>query len=256
MLLIAFSRPSESELVDPDFLGKLHSKLWQPLLQQPVDRATLDDEALRIELCHMSTLIIRARSDIVVENKKDVIKFGWVSMRFDDITVTQVGCIWLVDSTRSFADPAPPSARPRTSSSPSSSSNTTRRSRFSSRSTRVCPLSLWTSHSPLTSVHRPPQVAPARGARARPRSTRRAHDRVPRAPHRRCDRACDSRRAHRRGREQPARVRQVDAQDAPRRVGVDPADDQRLPAPRAAPRPVLPVPRAVCAAHRRLANQA
>lgn len=58
MLLIAFLRPSNSELVELNFLGKLHSMLWQPLLQQPVYRATLDDEAHHIKLCRMSTLVI------------------------------------------------------------------------------------------------------------------------------------------------------------------------------------------------------
>ncbi|KAK4700569.1 transformation/transcription domain-associated protein, partial [Phenoliferia sp. Uapishka_3] len=105
MLLIAFARPDEAELVDPDFLNKLHLKLWQPLLTQPVDGATFDDEALRIELCHMSTLVIRARSELVVENKKDVIKFGWVSMRFDDITVTQAAYLLIAVFLEQYDSP-------------------------------------------------------------------------------------------------------------------------------------------------------
>ncbi|KAM0751100.1 hypothetical protein T439DRAFT_380110 [Meredithblackwellia eburnea MCA 4105] len=105
MLLIAFSRPQEAELVDPDFLGKLHQKVWQPLLSQPVDRASFDDETLRIELCHMSTLIIRARSEYVVENKKDVIKFGWVSMRLDDITVKQAAYLLIAVFLEQYDSP-------------------------------------------------------------------------------------------------------------------------------------------------------
>ena len=53
----------------------------------------------------MSTLIIRARADLVVENKSPVIKFGWVSMRFDDITVTQAAYLLIAVFLEQYDSP-------------------------------------------------------------------------------------------------------------------------------------------------------
>jgi transformation/transcription domain-associated protein len=63
------------DLVDVDVLNKVHQVIWHPMLSVPVpDYASFEDEALRIELCHMSTLLVRGYSHMIDSNKKDVIK--------------------------------------------------------------------------------------------------------------------------------------------------------------------------------------
>lgn len=107
ILLVSFSRgQKESTLLDSDYLNKIHSKVWQPLLVFNPDQTSLDEELLRIELLHMTTLLIRLCSHLIVETRKDVIKFGWVSIKFEDIMVTQAGYVLIATFLDKFDAPA------------------------------------------------------------------------------------------------------------------------------------------------------
>ncbi|GJN92776.1 hypothetical protein Rhopal_005814-T1 [Rhodotorula paludigena] len=107
VLLVAYSRGDREEnLIDAEWVTKVHNKVWHPLAQPPSDLGTLDDEELRVELCHMTTLLIRSAPALLDAVKKDVIKFGWMSIRFEDITVTQTAYILISTFLAEYESPA------------------------------------------------------------------------------------------------------------------------------------------------------
>lgn len=107
VLLVAFSRGErEAELIDSEWIGKVHNKVWKPLLNSSPDLGTLEEEELRVELCHMSTLLVRSCPLLLGDIKKDVIKFGWVSIRYEDITVTQTSYILIATFLAEYDSPA------------------------------------------------------------------------------------------------------------------------------------------------------
>jgi len=107
ILLVSHSRGEREEgLLDAAFVAKVHAKVWHPLVQPPSEFGTLDDEELRVELCHMSTILIRTAPKLLDAVKKDVIKFGWMSIRFDDITVTQTAYILIATFLAAYESPA------------------------------------------------------------------------------------------------------------------------------------------------------
>ncbi|GAA5889131.1 hypothetical protein JCM8208_007777 [Rhodotorula glutinis] len=107
ILLVSHSRGEREEgLLDASFVTKVHAKVWHPLVQPPSEFGTLDDEELRVELCHMSTILIRTAPKLLDAVKKDVIKFGWMSIRFDDITVTQTAYILIATFLAAYESPA------------------------------------------------------------------------------------------------------------------------------------------------------
>lgn len=107
LLLISFSRgKKEAGLVNSEWLNKVLTKIWQPLLTVSVDISTFDDEAMRIELLHMSTLVTRACSQLMSGDRKDLIKFGWVNIKLDDITVTQVAYVLIATFLEKYDSPS------------------------------------------------------------------------------------------------------------------------------------------------------
>lgn len=135
ILLISFSRGQrEAGLVDVNFLNEVHNTIWKPLLVAVPEVGSFHDEALRIELCHMSTLIVKSCSHLILENKKDVIKFGWVNIKVrSGLCAALCRCRKLTRFSRHSSTTSPSRSRP-TSSSPPSSRSTSRRARSSSRS--------------------------------------------------------------------------------------------------------------------------
>jgi transformation/transcription domain-associated protein len=79
----------EAELVDADFIAEVHTKLWLPSQHDAWVESRYSEEPLKIELLTMSTLLVRYRSHLVGERRKDVIKFAWVNIKNEDITVKQ-----------------------------------------------------------------------------------------------------------------------------------------------------------------------
>jgi transformation/transcription domain-associated protein len=79
----------EEELVTAEFIADVHTKLWLPSQRDSWVESKYSEEPLKIELLSMSTLLLRYRSHLVGERRKDVIKFAWVNIKNEDITVKQ-----------------------------------------------------------------------------------------------------------------------------------------------------------------------
>ena len=107
ILLVVYSRGErESAVVDAEWISKVHAKVWLLPHNNPLDLGALDQEELRVELCHMTTLLIRHVPSLLESVKKEVIKFGWISIRFDDIAVTQTAYILIASFLAEYESPA------------------------------------------------------------------------------------------------------------------------------------------------------
>lgn len=89
ILLVFFSEDHPtSELIDQDFLRSAHTLIWAAIVANDKFLEQGGD-ALKIELLRMSTLLVQHCSDALVEQRKDLIKMGWVYIKDPDSTVKQ-----------------------------------------------------------------------------------------------------------------------------------------------------------------------
>lgn len=86
MLMVAFSRGEvDGSICDAEYLMNLHGRIWHPWLAN--EAATgMSDDSLRIEALNMATLIVRHRSLLMQDCRKDIIKIGWSYIKTADPT--------------------------------------------------------------------------------------------------------------------------------------------------------------------------
>jgi transformation/transcription domain-associated protein len=106
ILLVSFSRGPKESIIDFDYINKAHIKIWQPALTAVLDNSTFDEESLRTELLHMGSLLLKTCSHLLGNTRKDLIKFGWVGIRFEDITVRQAAYLLVASFLTQFESPA------------------------------------------------------------------------------------------------------------------------------------------------------
>lgn len=106
ILLISISRGTkDAGLMDTDYLNKVHAKIWQPMLSVVPEQSSFEDEALRVELLQMSTLMMKRASHLIANDRSDIIKFGWVNIKIDDITVTQAAYVLIATFLERYESP-------------------------------------------------------------------------------------------------------------------------------------------------------
>ena len=106
ILLISISRgPRDAGLMDSEYLNKVHAKIWQPMLSIVPEQSSFEDEALRVELLQMSTLMMKRASHLINSDRSDIIKFGWVNIKIDDITVTQAAYVLIATFLERYDSP-------------------------------------------------------------------------------------------------------------------------------------------------------
>ena len=107
MLLASFTRgPSDYlSVIDRAMIEEIHSKIWQPLLSKNPDENHYNDDALRIELLQMTSLILQFASDQIADARKDIIMFGWNYLKLDDITGKQAAYVLIARFIAAFDTP-------------------------------------------------------------------------------------------------------------------------------------------------------
>ncbi|KAK5808732.1 hypothetical protein F5H01DRAFT_281683, partial [Linnemannia elongata] len=108
MLLVAFTRgPSDYQaVIDHAMISEIHSKIWQPLLNENSDDNQYSDDALRIELLQMTSLILQFASDLIADARKDIIIFGWNYLKIDDITGKQAAYVLIARFIAAYDTPS------------------------------------------------------------------------------------------------------------------------------------------------------
>ncbi|KAF8655244.1 hypothetical protein AX16_003148 [Volvariella volvacea WC 439] len=75
-LLIQATRPPPKEqLLDLDFVNRLHRILWHPIIESNAFSET--DDMFKVEILHLTTIMVQYYSELLEDVKKDVIKCAW-----------------------------------------------------------------------------------------------------------------------------------------------------------------------------------
>ena len=105
LLYVTFTRKEEiGHIVDPDIINHIHARIWRPMS----DRVVLptSDDALSIELLHLSSLIVHHCSSLIQDVRKDIIKCAWNYITVEDAVVKQTAYILAARFFEAFDSPA------------------------------------------------------------------------------------------------------------------------------------------------------
>lgn len=103
MLLVHSSRPQEEGLLDRHIMEQLHARIWR---SHDSFVASADD-ALKIEIIHLTMVLVHRRHQLLEFAKKDIIKFAWGFIQSaDDQPVKQVAYLLAARFFDSFESPA------------------------------------------------------------------------------------------------------------------------------------------------------
>lgn len=97
----------------------MHAGAWLLPPSNLLGTGALHEQEFRVEFCHVTPLLVRHLPSLHKSLKREVIEFGWTSIRFDDITVTRAAYLFIARSLLEYKSPAeivvlrarPPEAR-------------------------------------------------------------------------------------------------------------------------------------------------
>ncbi|MCJ1286042.1 hypothetical protein MMC26_005384 [Xylographa opegraphella] len=94
-------------LMDKSLLDAIHNKLWKPQLgDSSEDSGQPGVEHSRLELLQMSALLLKYHQTLVSEARKDIIKFGWSYIRFEDTINKHAAYVLIAFFIAQFESPA------------------------------------------------------------------------------------------------------------------------------------------------------
>lgn len=101
------SETVDEELLDANMVTQVVNRIWKPFQNKAVAQVFCADDALRVELLHMSTMIIEHCSHHLPQGqaRKDTIKFGWVNITVEDVTVKNAAYVFIARFLDVFESP-------------------------------------------------------------------------------------------------------------------------------------------------------
>jgi transformation/transcription domain-associated protein len=102
-LLVHATRSTKNEgLLDIDFVNQIHRSIWHPM----IDDTFVDcDDVFKIELLHLTTVLVHHYSNLLEDVKKDIIKCAWHYITSDDIIVQQTAYLLAARFFEAFETP-------------------------------------------------------------------------------------------------------------------------------------------------------
>ena len=100
---------AKTQLLDAQVVSQILGRVWRRFQSGPIVPDVCYDDSLRIELLHMSTIILGRASHLLSaqgNNRKDTIKFGWANISSDDIMVKNAAYIFIAKFIEAFESPA------------------------------------------------------------------------------------------------------------------------------------------------------
>ena len=104
-LLVAASWAGAARVVDEELVAGVAQHVWRRV--QDGGRLPAED-ALRVELLHMSTLLVQQGMDVLGAHgalKLDAVKFGWAFLSADDVTVKHSAYVFIARFLQAFDSP-------------------------------------------------------------------------------------------------------------------------------------------------------
>jgi transformation/transcription domain-associated protein len=103
-LLVHASRSTPTEgLLDVDFVRRVHRQIWQPM----IDNTTFAeaDDMFKIELLHLTTVMVHYYPEVAADMKKDIIRCAWHYITSDDVVVKQTSYLLAARFFESYDTP-------------------------------------------------------------------------------------------------------------------------------------------------------
>ena len=89
-------------LLDIDFISGIHRTIWLPMANDPF---TGSDDILKIELLHVTTVLVQHYSCLLEDAKKEIIKCAWHYITNDDVVVKQTAYLLAARFFEAFDTP-------------------------------------------------------------------------------------------------------------------------------------------------------
>lgn len=103
MILVHCSRPQDDGLLDRPMTERLFARLWRA----SDSLLAIADDTMKIEIMHLTTILVQKRPQLLDFAKKDVIKFAWGFIQSsDDRPIKQVAYLLASRFFESFESPA------------------------------------------------------------------------------------------------------------------------------------------------------
>lgn len=103
ILVHAARSPTKTGLIDESLVNKLHMHIWQPMN----DDATLNDadDSVKIELLHLTTVMVHRYPELLPDAKKDIIRCAWHYITSEDAVVKQTAYLLAARFFEAFEGP-------------------------------------------------------------------------------------------------------------------------------------------------------
>lgn len=107
ILIVTYSR--EEKLVDKSLISTVNKDVWKLLVAEMHGSVSDDplckEDALKLEVIQMSTLLIHHSSSLASEHRKDIIRLGYGLIKMDDITIRYAAYVLIANFISKYECP-------------------------------------------------------------------------------------------------------------------------------------------------------
>ncbi|KAF8138723.1 FAT domain-containing protein [Boletus edulis] len=102
-ILVQADKPSKEGLLDADFISAVHRTIWQPMIDDTMFVEA--DDMFKIELLHLTTVLVHRFPELLEDVKKDIIRCAWHYITSDDAVVKQTAYLLAARFFEAFDTP-------------------------------------------------------------------------------------------------------------------------------------------------------
>jgi transformation/transcription domain-associated protein len=106
MLLVSFVKKTSDEILDQDAISVIDAVVWQPSQNELSTEDSFYEDYLKIELLHLTSLIVRYVPHLIGDVRKNIIKFGWNYLKLEDSTAKQTAYYLIANFIAAFDTPS------------------------------------------------------------------------------------------------------------------------------------------------------
>ncbi|KAI8320067.1 hypothetical protein GQ54DRAFT_9695 [Martensiomyces pterosporus] len=93
------------ELLRGQVISLIHQRVWLALVSSGAHSPPSISGSVRLELVQLSSILIRNAAGVVADLRKDIIKFGWLFIRNDDIMIKNASYVLVAQFISAFDTP-------------------------------------------------------------------------------------------------------------------------------------------------------
>ncbi|KAI6035416.1 hypothetical protein F5J12DRAFT_25544 [Pisolithus orientalis] len=86
-IIVQANNSSKDGLLDSEFISAVHQTIWQPMIDDTT--FTSADDMFKIELLHLTTVLVHRFPELLEDVKRDIIRCAWHYITSDDAVVKQ-----------------------------------------------------------------------------------------------------------------------------------------------------------------------